>query len=402
MYKMYKIYINKKLQITLLALLFSLNHLSSSTAEEDQSYENFLKETETRARSDDNNFNYFPKLELDTPNLIGGAATLKFNEVFARASAYYFHKRGYLNDQGNLSPNDGLNNHIQAGVQVGWGILDNLLLGLTVPTRYFIGGSFGVSDPWINLKYRIIESPFILSVQAEGKIPVGASNTGNINSFGSGDFNAGGMLLATKSFKPFFIQLGTGYIQRFPFSNLQNNQLVTNQYTNRLNYFFNAGYNFEETGIMIDASAFGHYPLGSGIVTANYLTLRPNVTWKFNNMEINLSGYVPISGLNIDYPIGINAGYTIKGFFEYPKILNLMFSKKIDPPELEKAKDFSPVIKGKDIYLNSCSKCHALVDPSIKTFDEWVPVIDRYREKKLLTKSEHSSLIEFLKYYKEN
>lgn len=63
----------------------------------------------------------------------------------------------------------------------------------------------------------------------------------------------------------------------------------------------------------------------------------------------------------MDYPIGINAGATIKSAFEYSKIFSLMFSKKINPPDLEKAKDFSSVVKGKDLYLNTCSKCHALV-----------------------------------------
>lgn len=44
--------------------------------------------------------------------------------------------------------------------------------------------------------------------------------------------------------------------------------------------------------------------------------------------------------------------------------------------------------------------CFSL-NPQVKTFDEWEPVIDRYRDKKLLTKSEHSALLEFLKYYKD-
>lgn len=396
-------YINKRVQISLITLLLSTNCLSSSIAEEEKSFEEFTKEIETRSRTDDTNFNYYPKLELDTPNIIGGAATLKFNEVFARASVHYFHKRGLLNTQGLLSTNDGLANHAQGAIQIGWGILDNLLFTTSVPLKYFLGGSFGVSDPWINLKYRIIESPFILSVQAQGKLPLGAVNSANpANSFGTGDFNAGGMILATKSFKPFFVQAGAGYTYRFPFSSTQNNQIVTSKYSDRLNYFLDAGYNFEDTGIMLDVSGFGHYPLGSGTATANYLTVRPNITYKFNNMEINASGYFPIAGINIDYPLGGSIGYTIKGAFTYPKVLNLMFSKKIDPPQLEKVKDFTTVARGKEIYLNTCSKCHALVDPATKSYDEWIPVIDTYREKRLLTKSEHASLLEFLKFYKEN
>jgi hypothetical protein len=396
---------NKKFKIILFTLLFSTNYLGYSTAEEKLSpEEQFNKNLEKRARTDDTNFHYYPKIESDSPNLFGGASTLKQNEIFARGSVYYFNNRGLINQQGLLS-SGGLPSHLQGTAQIGWGILDNLLFSTSIPFKYFLSGNPALSDPWINLKYRILENPFILSVQAEGKIPLG-EGINSVPPYGTVDFNAGGMLLATKSFYPFFIQAGAGYRYRFPFQSVQNNQAVTSKYSDQINYLLNFGYNFDEIGFMFDLSGFGYYSLGTSLGTGtssmNYLTIRPNVTYKLNNLEFNISGYIPILGLNMDYPIGINAGATIKNAFEYSKIFNLMFSKKIDSFDLEKVKDFSPVVKGKDLYLNTCSKCHALIDPENKTFDEWEPVIDRYRQKKILTKNEHSALLEFLKFYKEN
>ncbi|MFN8575254.1 MAG: hypothetical protein U0354_00205 [Candidatus Sericytochromatia bacterium] len=402
---------NKKVKVSILTLLFCLNSFNytnnsiaeEQTVEELSPEEAFNKNLGIRANTDDTNFHYYPKLELDSPNLIGNAATLKQNEVFARASLYGLYNRGSINTNGQLITTSGLPSHVYVGVQLGWGIFENLLFTGIVTGKYFFSGNPAPSDAWLNLKYKILEAPFILSIQGQGKMPIGSSSSNP--PYSTGDYSAGGMLLATKSFESFFIQAGAGYNYRFPLQGIKNNQIIPVKYADQINYFLDIGYNLKDYGFMFDLSGFGNYSIGSYLETNpsfNYITLRPNITYKFNNMEVSLAGYFPISGLNMDYPIGVNAAYTIKNAFEYSKVFNLMFSKKIDPQTLEKIKDFSSVTKGKDLYINTCSKCHALVDPEVKSIDDWTTTVDRYREKKVLTKSEYSALVDFLKFYKEN
>lgn len=382
-------------------LVLSSLLVSGNSLAEEEFYtkdEVFNLEIERKAREDTTNFHYYPKIGLGQPNLFGGAATLKQNEVFARLFVSGIINRGFINAAGQ-STTGGLPTYLQGGLQLGWGILDNLLFTASVPARYFLSGSPNLSDPWINLKYRIIESPFILSVQAEGKIPVGNANISP--AFGSGNLDAGGMLLATKSFEPLFIQAGVGYRYRNSYQIVQNNALTSGKYADQLNYVVNFGWNFKTVGMMVDISAYGYYPLGSGTTSYNFVTVKPNLTYKFMNNEANLSVDVPLFGLNIDNPISINAGFTFKNSFEYPKFFTLMFSRKIDAETIEKKKDFSQVVRGKELYLNTCSKCHALVDPDIKTFEEWEPIVDRYRTNKVLTKPEHSAIIEFLRVYRD-
>lgn len=142
---------NKKEQVILLTLLFSFNYLNTSIAEEKTPEkelltqdEEFNKNLEIRGKTDDTNFHYYPKLETDTPNLIGGASTLKQNEFFGRASAYYFFNRGIINSNGLLTTG-GLPAHLQGTAQIGWGVLDNLLFTASIPFKYFLSGNPALS-----------------------------------------------------------------------------------------------------------------------------------------------------------------------------------------------------------------------------------------------------------------
>ena len=360
---------------------------------------------EKKAREDFNNYHYYPKIELGTTNLFGGATTLKQNEIFARAFASFLLNRGLLDTNGSQITG-GLANHLQGGLQIGWGVLDNLLFTASVPAKYYFTGSPGLSDAWLNLKYRFIDNPFNLSLQVEGKIPSGSVTS--IPPLGTGDLNIGAMALITKSFEPvlpLFIQAGAGYRYRSFFQTLVNNQLVDNKYSDQINYALNAGWNFQSTGWMGDITAYGYYPMGQATsvnnISYNFLTVKPNITYKFNNMEGNFSVDIPLIGRNIDNPISFNAGVTIKNSFEYSRIFSLMFAKKIDAETINNKSDFTQVNKGKELYLNTCSKCHALIDPDIYTYEKWELVVDRYKDRKILTKQEHSAIIDFLKVYKK-
>ncbi len=360
----------------------------------------FNLKIEKKAREDSNNYNYYPKIELGTANLYTGATTLKQNEVFARGSASFLFNQGFVNLDGSQAQG-GLPNHLRGVLQLGWGVLDNLLFTASVPAKYFLSGSPALSDSWVNLKYRFIETPFNLSFQLESKIPSGNSNTNP--PFGSGDLEAGGIFSLTKYFNPIFFQIGAGYRYRASYQSIVNNQYIQNQYPSQLSYVFNTGWNFDFGG-MIDVSAYGFVPLGTSTSNSylnyNYLTVKTNLTHKFNNMEANLSADFPVITLNSEKPISINAGFTIKNSFEYARVFSLLFSKKIDAEAIEKKSYFTDVVKGKELYINSCSKCHALIEPDIYTDEKWEAVIDRYRERKILTKSEYSAIIDFLKAYK--
>lgn len=42
---------------------------------------------------------------------------------------------------------------------------------------------------------------------------------------------------------------------------------------------------------MFDVSGFGNYPIGSSLQTTasiNYLTVKPNISYKINNLEFNV------------------------------------------------------------------------------------------------------------------
>lgn len=390
---------NNKLKIAVLSILLSFTSLNNSLAEEPTNPdEAFNKNIETRARTDSSNLHYYPKIEAGNANLFTGAATLKQNEIFARLDIISLINQGTINAQGALTTG-GLASNIQPTIQIGWGVLDNWLFSASVPLKYYFSGNPSLSDPWLNLKYKIIDSPFMLSIQADGKLPLG--NAASSPPFGSGYAEAGGMILATKSFDPIFIQLAGGYRYKFGYQSVVNNQVTNSKNSDQIDYLLNVGWNFESTGLMADVTAYGYYPVGSGTSSYNFLSIRPSVTYKMLNYDFNLAFDKPLFGRNIDYGFGINGGVSIKTAFEYPRVFNLMFSKKIDLPILEKKKDLSEVTKGKELFINNCSKCHALVDPDIKTNEEWEPVIDRYREQKILTKAEYSAIIEFLRFYKD-
>jgi hypothetical protein len=284
-------------------------------------------------------------------------------------------------------------------LSLGWGIIDNLFFSATVPYKFYLAGQGnGVSDPWLSLKWRLFNDPFIFSLEAEGKLPLGKVT--KIPPFGDGQADAGLMALMTKSFDPVYIQAGAGFKYRFPLSIEQNKVISTVNYAHQIPYFVDFGGflpNWKNLGFNI--MAYGYYPLGFGNPSSNLLSVSPNITYKVSNFDFNLSYNQVIIGSNIDYGWGVYGGFTYKNSFEYPKIFNLLLLPKIDAEDLDKKKELASVETGKQLYINNCSKCHILVNPDTYTIDKWEPIVDRYRERKLISKSEHKAILEFLTTY---
>jgi hypothetical protein len=239
------------------------------------------------------------------------------------------------------------------------------------------------------LKWRLINDPFILSVQADGKLPLG--NTVKVPPYGEGQVDAEIMAFITKSFEPMYVQLGGGFKYRFPAGTIS--------LTNQIPYILDIGVflpNIKNLGF--DVAAYGYYPVGSGTSSSNLLSILPNITFKYLNYDFNLSFNKAIFGTNIDSGFAIQGGVSIKSSFEYPKVFNLLLLPKIDPEDLDK-KELKNYETGKNLYINNCSKCHILINPDAFKMDKWEPVVDRYRDRKLISKSEHKAIIEFLSAY---
>jgi hypothetical protein len=359
------------------------------------------KEIEERAKTDTYNLNYYPKTQLSAPNLFTGAATLKGNEVFGRLGLISFFLQGKLDSKGAFTASTENLSYLLPTASVGWGIIDNLFFSATVPYKFYLAGQGnGVSDPWLSLKWRILNDPFIFSLQLEGKLPLGKAT--KVPPFGEGQADAGIMALVTRSFEPFYIQLGAGFKYRFPLVIEQNKVLSTVNYAHQIPYMVDIGYflpGFKNLGFNI--TAYGYYPVGYGNPSSNLLSLLPNINYKNSNYDINLSFNKIIIGSNIDTGWGIQGGFTYKTSFEYPKVFNLLLLPKIDVEDLDKKKDLSAVENGKQLYINNCAKCHILVNPDAFKMDKWEPIIDRYRDKKLISKREHEAILEFLTTYTE-
>ena len=153
--------------------------------------------------------------------------------------------------------------------------------------------------------------------------------------------------------------------------------------------------------MIADLSVYGYIPLGSGINNSSILSVRPNLTFKYLNWDFNLAYDQMIMGKGVDYGFSVQLGATYKLSFEYPKIFTLLLLTKIDPEELDKKKDLKNVETGKNLYINNCAKCHVLVNPDEYKYDKWQPIVGRYREKKIISKTEEKALLEFLESYTE-
>lgn len=387
-------------------IAFAQDEKDSKPAEEqveksDEEIANDLKnkEIEERAKINTFNLNYYPKVQLSTPNLFTGAATLNGNEVFARLGLISFFLQGKLDSKGNFATSTEKLSYLLPTLSLGWGILDNLFFSATVPYKFYLAGQGnGLSDPWLGLKWRILNEPFILSLQADGKLPLGSVT--KVPPFGEGQADAGLMALITKSFEPVYIQLGAGYKYRFPLTSEVNKVISIINYAQQIQYIVDIGVFlpfFKNLGLNI--AAYGYFPVGSGNQSSNLLSILPNITYKYSNFDINLSFNKIILGSNIDTGFAIQGGFSLKNSFEYPKVFNLLLLPKIDAEDLDKKPGLENVETGKKLYINNCSKCHILINPAAFKMDKWEPIVDRYRERKLISKSEHKAIVEFLAGY---
>ncbi len=424
-----KRYKNKKYQNTSIAMLIffllSNSNYNSSLADDltDDEIESNKKTKliETKAREDAYNLNYYPKIQQGgSSNLFTGAATLKGNEVFARLGLSTDISLGSFDTNGALVLNDKAYSFIQPNLSLGWGIIDNFSFFANIPYRYNFGQPASIPNPWFDFKFKIIDKPVILSFQFDVKAPGSIiADTLKISTVGENQPDLGVMLLATKPFELYnfdslYAQAGIGYKYRFPLSTTNADKTITNtNFSSQINYILDLGKNniLEPLNLKLfsykvmfdfDISLYGYSTINDGNAqSSNYLSVRPNLGYKFSNFDVNLAFDRPILGTNIDNYYGIQAGLTYKGDFEYPKIFSLLLLKKIDPEDLEKNESLDIVDKGRTLYINNCSKCHILINPDVHTGDEWEPIVSRYKIKKLITKGESAAIIEFLKKYNE-
>jgi len=394
------------LTIYFLSLTFGLECLTKSFAEEEKTIDPKKEEFEKTAKTDSSNLNYYPKLNLGNSNLFTGATTLKGNEVFARLGVNTIIPTGYWNENGVLEKKDQAIS-LTPTLTLAWGIIDNLFFSASVPYKFYLTGTNGISDPWISIKYKFWDDPINLAFQIESKIPVGDSL--QTYPFGDGQTDVGGMILATKFFDPIYFQSGLGYKYKFSKANKDGTVIKP---TDNLSYVLNVGSNLSSLSnffpeytffdnLMFDFSFYGYIPVASGTKTGNILSITPNLTYKFSNMDINLSYHQTLLGNSVDRYSGIFAGVTFKESFKYPKIFELILAPKIDKETLDDVNTSSVNQKGKMAFVENCSKCHLLVDPKAYKIEDWQMIVDKYKEKKLISNKEYNRIIEYLNDYIE-
>lgn len=391
-------------------------------SQEDLEKELKFKEIELRGKKDIYNFNYYPFFNLSREaELITGATTLKFNEVFGNIN--FLPTLSFINTTLDNKTYTALNMDYMAIVNVGWGITDNLMLSATIPYKLTTEKN-SFSNPWINLKLKVLDEPFTLAVQADAKIAPKQFITNDLLALSDSQHEFGGKLLFTKSFeelwlfdKP-FLQAGLGYRYRVPVPTLNaQNEIDTDTYSwaNKGLYFIELGLPFKifEEQFLFDLTTHGNFLFDNKNSTINAISVRPNLIWKaptiftkFANVDLNLGfDILALKDVNSNFYLNASIGFNYKENFSYPEALinsisvfRLLLATKIDPEDIDKKEELKE-IKGKTAFINNCSKCHALIKPSIYKLKEWEPIIRKYRNKKLISKSEEGAIIDFLEEY---
>jgi hypothetical protein len=341
------------------------------------------KELEKTSLEDKNNLNYYPKLNFLSPLLFTGANTLQMNEVFFS-----------IRSISSLSKNTSTSIFITPFLSIGYGLFDNVFLYTSIPYKFYLNeGINGLSDSYIGAKIKFLEGDNNFSFQIDNKIPLG--NKLSKPNLGDGQIDIQGSLLYTRNFDIFYIQSLLGYNYRFPYT--ANNQ--TTKLSDELVYLIDIGSkikNFEN--FTINISFDGFLPiLFNNLSTYKYLSISPNITYNFLNFDASLGIYKILFSKNYLDTWGINFGITIKNKVEYPSIFKLLLLEKIDSDKLISIKgDNDERLK---IFINNCNRCHAIINPNQLGIEDWNKKIEKYRQKKIITKSEEIKIKEFLEDY---
>lgn len=363
----------------------------------DENLTDIEKELEKESLENKNNLNYYPKLNFLSPLLFTGANTLKMNEFFLSIRNISSLSKNVTNSDLSINNNTSSSIFVTPFLNIGFGLFDNVFLYSSIPYKFYLNdGINGISDAYLGGKIKVFQKENNnIAIQIDNKIPIG--NKLSKPALGDGQLDIQGSLIYTKHFDFFYFQALLGYNFRLPY--IANNQSIKS--SDQIIYLFDIGTRIKNyENFMINISLDGFLPVSfDNLSQYKYLSISPNITYSFSNFEASLGLYKIFLSRNYYDTWGINAGITIKNKFEYPPIFKLLLSEKIDTDKLiSLSKENDDNLK---VFINNCNKCHALVNPNQFNLEDWNKKLEKYRQKKIITRIEEFKIKEFLKEYIE-
>lgn len=411
-------YLRKKLILLSSLVMIFLGETSLNSVAEEKK-EEVSNETTTKISLPQHSMNFYPRIILGKNNMpFYGAETLgegeflfntfsKFNYIYNYTGSNNIYTQNTNKKSVSLVPNFSL------GL-----FTDNLTFNLSYPLDYNFSNINLNSDFYGSFTLRFLQEPFTISLQPTFKY----SYFGYEKDVRDGDHNAGINLLVNGYFDSFYTQCMIGYNYRFPYT--YSKQSV--KYPDELNYVASVGYflplsdfsfipkEFEKSFIL-NITAYGNVSLDSA--PSNLLS--GNLSLGFKNEESDFLLSVDKTfmvkndfqnfsiGLGWSYKTDFGKLYTLAlgqfPNFNAPKLgraLSMANIPKTDPEKIM-ALELIGVEKGKKLYVENCAKCHALVKLDIFDQETWEKKIHNYKVKKVLSKSEESAIIDFIKEYKK-
>lgn len=404
-----------------LALLFlcepSLNSIAEEEKTEAVTEETILKE---KINSPDHSMNFYPRIIFGKNNTpFYGAETLGEGEFLFNTFGKFNYNYNYTNATGTYTQNT-TKKSISLVSNFSYGIFtENLTFNLSYPVNYNFSNINLNSDFYGSFTLRLLQEPFTISLQPTFKY----SYFGYEQDIRDGDNNVGINLLLNKFFDSFYTQGMIGYNYRLPYTLSK----TSAKYPNELNYVATIGYflplnNFSslipkefEKSFVLNITGYGNVALDSA--PSNLLS--GNLSLGFKNEEndflLSVDKTFMVKNDFQNFSVGLGWSYktdlgklynsALAQFpnFNAPKLgraLSMANIPKIDPEQIM-ALDLKGVEKGKKLFVESCTRCHALVSLDIFETPTWEKKVHNYRIKKVLSKSEESAIIDFIKEYKK-
>ncbi|MFN8671836.1 MAG: hypothetical protein U0457_07075 [Candidatus Sericytochromatia bacterium] len=358
----------------------------------------FQEKVEEKSKKN-TSMNFYPRLALNNDNIFfSGAETLEAGDFVFNApiSSYY-------NYDTNIS--------VTTPVNFSLGLFsDNLTLNGQYPLKLENGVFNYSTDIYASFLIKLLSKPFTLSIQPKAKISIFPSTAND------GYQTVGLDILFNKDFENFYIQGLAGYKYK-----------INNYNTQVFDYVLSTGWtpDNELKNFSTALSFYGNkniFTSDKNNTKENFLSSRVDFLWRFpdfnllfiDNLDLDLyleqsiitSGINPYSGLGASLTYKIDFGELLKRIapnFDQPKLLKALSMANLPKTDAEqiKAKNIINADRGRDLYINTCSRCHALI--SINKFNkkEWEEKIHNYRIKKVINKAEESAIMDFISKYKK-